>query len=243
MDDNTESGRTTKKPLMRLFLILIGLGAVILGGAAFAIVSGSADEGTPIADSNPTLSTELSSTPTSTTPETEIPTENPALTPTPIPTAKPYFFYGSRKIPSVVPAQVNYPAPKLELIDTNGAPVSLGDYRGRFLLVNTWATWCPFCEAEMPELETYYQVHGGDEFSIIAIAAGDSVADVQAFTQGHELTFSMWLDPKSKVFRAFRNNHLPSSYVIDKKGNVRLAWNGPISYGMLEQYLTPLLEE
>jgi peroxiredoxin len=166
-----------------------------------------------------------------------------ANTPTPIPTARPHFYYGSRKIPAVVPAEVNFTAPALSLSALGGDPISLSDLRGKMVLVNLWATWCPFCEAEMPEFEAYYQAHGGDDFTVVAIAIGDKDSEVQGFIQHINLTFPIWLDPKSESYRAFRNNHLPSSYVIDASGTVRFAWNGPTSYGMLEQYLTPLLQK
>jgi peroxiredoxin len=144
---------------------------------------------------------------------------------------------------SVVPVGVDYLAPELVLADVSGKPVSLVDLRGQIVLVNNWATWCPPCRAEMPELEAYYQAHKNQNFTLIGISAGDTATQVQNFTQQNGITFPMWLDPDNAALVAFRNNSLPSSYVIDKTGTIRLAWTGVISLEMLETHVTPLLRE
>ena len=147
------------------------------------------------------------------------------------------------ELPSVVPAQVNFPAPDLSLNDVEGNPVSLADYRGQVVLVNNWATWCPPCKAEMPALQAYYEDHQDQGFVLVAIEAGEPADEVAQFASDYGLTFPVWLDPDSAALEAFNNFTLPSSYVIDAQGTVRLAWSGAISREMLEKYLTPLLEE
>lgn len=144
---------------------------------------------------------------------------------------------------SAVPMSVEYPAPPLELTDLEGNPVSLADYLGQVVLVNNWATWCPPCKAEMPTLQGFYEDNAAKGFTIIAIDAGDPVADVAAFVEQYGLTFPVWPDQTQKATVAFRNPGLPSSYVIDRDGIVRLAWTGAISRKMLDQFVTPLLEE
>lgn len=141
------------------------------------------------------------------------------------------------------PASVSYTAPELELTDVNGTPVSLADYRGRVVLVNNWATWCPPCKAEMPDLETYYQSHNKDGFMLIGISAGDTQKQVADFIEDYGITFPMWLDPQESALAAFQTMNLPSSFVIDERGTVRLAWTGAISLENLEKYVTPLLKE
>lgn len=154
-----------------------------------------------------------------------------------------YFEYGSRRIPSVVPAAVDYPVPSLSLTTLEGNPISLSDLNGQVVLVNQWAIFCPFCEAEMPEFETYLASHQADGFTLVAVNAGDKADEVVKYVEKHELSLPIWLDPGSEIFRAFKSNHLPSSYVIDRSGQVRLAWHGPISMEMLETHVTPLLSE
>jgi peroxiredoxin len=144
--------------------------------------------------------------------------------------------------PSVVPVEVNYPAPELTLSDLEGNPVSLSDYRGQVVLVNNWAIWCPPCKAEMPVLQVYYNDHKDEGFTIIGIESGEPSAEVKAFVEQYGLTFPIWPDQSSQALVAFRNSSLPSSYVIDQEGQVRYAWTGAISREMLEKYITPLME-
>jgi peroxiredoxin len=150
---------------------------------------------------------------------------------------------GSTASQSTVPVRTEFPAPELKLQDIQGIPVSLEDLRGQFVLVNNWATWCPPCRKEMPDLEAYYRRHRDKDFTLVAIDAGDPAHEVISFVEEYGLTFSVWLDPKQEALRAFRNSGLPNSYVIDREGVVRLAWSGAISLDMLEKHVTPLLEE
>ncbi len=146
-------------------------------------------------------------------------------------------------LPVTVPAEVNFAAPPIELTDLGGSPVSLADHRGQVVLVNNWATWCPPCKAEMPTLQAYFDKHERQRFTIIAIEAGSAPGDVSRFARDYGLTFLVWPDPDEKALDAFRTDTLPSSYVVDRDGIVRLAWMGAINDEMLEKYVTPLLEE
>jgi len=95
----------------------------------------------------------------------------------------------------------------------------------------------------MPVLKDYFEDHNKQGFTIIGIEAGEHPSDVAAFVDDYQLTFPVWPDPTQKSLTAFRNGSLPNSYVIDRSGIVRLAWTGAISREILEQYVTPLLEE
>jgi len=129
-----------------------------------------------------------------------------------------------------VPVEVDYKAPALTLSDLNGTEYSLADYHGRVVLVNLWATWCPPCKAEMPTLKAYYEAHQADGFVTIAVNDGDPADAVAAFVQEYSLTLPVWLDPTYEATeRAFKNRHLPSSFVIDRAS--------------LEKYVTPLILE
>jgi peroxiredoxin len=145
---------------------------------------------------------------------------------------------------STVPAEVSYAAPELELTALDGEQYSLADYQGTVVLVNIWATWCPPCKAEMPTLEAYYQAHQSDGFVTIAVNDGDPEDAVEAFVDDYGLSFPIWLDPTYKATdEAFKTRNLPSSFVIDREGNVRLRWVGEINRDALEKYVTPLILE
>ena len=143
-----------------------------------------------------------------------------------------------------VPVEVDYAAPKLTLFDLEGVEHSLTDYHGQVVLVNLWATWCPPCKAEMPTLKAYNEEHASDGFVTIAINDGDPSDAVATFVQEYDLTFPVWLDPTYEATeRAFKTRNLPSSFVIDRDGTIRLRWVGEIDRATLEKYVTPLILE
>jgi peroxiredoxin len=144
---------------------------------------------------------------------------------------------------SAIPVEVNFPAPTLQLQNTFGESESLEDYRGRVVLVNNWATWCPPCRAEMTTLQSYYERHEADGLTVIGIEAGEPAPEVLAFAASFGLTFPVWVDTETAALEAFHNSSLPNSYVIDRTGTVRLAWIGEISMPVLELHVTPLLAE
>jgi cytochrome c biogenesis protein CcmG/thiol:disulfide interchange protein DsbE len=145
---------------------------------------------------------------------------------------------------STVPAAVNYAAPDLVLSDLDGVQHALADYSGQVVLVNLWATWCPPCKAEMPTLEAYYQAHQADGFVTFAINDGDPADAVTAFVDQYNLSFPVLLDPTYQATdHAFKTRNLPSSFVIDREGKVRLRWVGEIDRVTLEKYVTPLITQ
>ncbi|HAV75868.1 MAG TPA: alkyl hydroperoxide reductase [Anaerolineae bacterium] len=146
--------------------------------------------------------------------------------------------------PATVPAKVNYPAPELILTDINDNTHSLADYQGHVALVNLWATWCPPCEKEMPALQAYYKKHNDEGFVVIAINDGETAPKVIQFVKEYNLTFPVWLDPTYiATEQAFKTLNLPSSFVIDRSGFVRLQWVGEINRRMLEKFVTPIIKE
>jgi len=141
------------------------------------------------------------------------------------------------------PVEVNQPAPELTLFDLDGNEVSLTDFQGEVILVNNWATWCPPCREEMPEFKAYYDKYKDQGFQVVAIEAGEPEAEVRNFVEQAGLDFVILLDPENKSLITFQHNSLPNSFVIDRKGNLRLAWLGAINGPTLEKYVTPLLKE
>lgn len=145
---------------------------------------------------------------------------------------------------SAVPAKADFSAPEVTLNDTRGEIHSLADYRGQVVLVNLWATWCPPCKAEMPTLQAFYNKYKEEGFTIIAINDGDPTADVLQFEKDYRLSFPIWLDPEYYATeKAFKTLNLPSSFLIDRAGTVRLMWVGEISRTKLDQYVTPIIME
>ena len=141
---------------------------------------------------------------------------------------------------SVIPQKVDFPAPELHLTTLDGAPVSLSALRGSVVLLNNWATWCPPCREEMPALAAYQQKHGGQNFTVIAVNAEEDADTVLEYLRKTGLQLPVWLDAKGSLFDVFGYDSLPTSFVVDPSGVVRLMWAGPISLPVLEEYVTPL---
>ena len=143
---------------------------------------------------------------------------------------------------SAIPVRVHLDRPVLELTDLKGIQHLLADYQGKVILVNLWATWCPPCKAEMPELQDYYIQHQHSGFVVVAVDNGDTPSDVISFADQFQLTFPIWLDPSYQSGeRAFKAINLPSSYVLDRTGEIILTWVGAINPTNLEKFVTPIL--
>lgn len=146
-------------------------------------------------------------------------------------------------LPLAIPLAVDAPAPELRLSDLEGKPVALSDFSGQWVLLNNWATWCPPCKAEMPALQAFHDAHQGQNLTVLAVNMGESEDKVARFAADYQLSFPVWPDPEERLYEAFKNISLPTSWVIDPSGQIRLTWTGAISREVLEEYVTPLLEE
>lgn len=144
---------------------------------------------------------------------------------------------------SAVPVKVDYSAPQLDLTDLSGKSVSLDDYLGKVVLVNLWATWCPPCREEMPTLQKFYEKYKDKGFVLIAIDQEETQDVVSPFVAEFGLTFPVWLDLEYLAEREFNTSNLPSSYVIDRAGTVRLTWIGGISKSNLEKFVSDIILE
>jgi len=145
--------------------------------------------------------------------------------------------------PSIVPVKVDFAAPHLTLEDLNGKTVSLNDYAGSVVLVNLWATWCPPCREEMPALQAFYEKRRSQGFVLIGVNQEETPEIVHDFVSAYNLTFPIWLDENYLAQRAFNTFSLPSSFVIDRAGRVRLMWVGGVAEKFLERHITQFIKE
>jgi len=105
------------------------------------------------------------------------------------------------------------------LIDLEGKPWSLQGLHGKVVLVNFWATWCPPCRKEMPDLEKLYQEFKDQGLLILSISDED-ISKVQPFIAEHRYTYPILLDPGSKVHELFAVEGIPKSFVYDRNGKL-----------------------
>jgi thiol-disulfide isomerase/thioredoxin len=115
------------------------------------------------------------------------------------------------------------PAPDFTLEDIDGKKFSLKEYRGKVVLLNFWATWCPPCRREMPSMERLNRNFNGKNFVVLALNQMEDSDQVFTYTAELEVspTFAILFDKNSDVARAYGVLGLPTTYLIDKKGNLR----------------------
>jgi thiol-disulfide isomerase/thioredoxin len=119
------------------------------------------------------------------------------------------------------PRAASFPAPDFTLPTLSGAPIHLSELRGKVVLLNFWATWCVPCRTEMPSLEALYQRYQERGLDILAINVDTlSTAGVEAFVQEGGVTFRIALDPSWSTARVYGVVGLPTTYLIDREGNV-----------------------
>lgn len=111
-------------------------------------------------------------------------------------------------------------APDFTLKDLDGNQVSLRDFRGKVIFLNFWATWCPPCRLEMPTMERLHEEFGDQGLVILAINYRERPEEIKAFFQEHHLTFSALLDEKVEVFELYKAWSLPTTYLINRNGEI-----------------------
>lgn len=141
---------------------------------------------------------------------------------------------------STVKDYTNKQASNFKLKTLKGYEFTLSQLRGKKVLLNFWTTWCPPCQEEMPQIEEYYKEYGKQhnmEVVAINITDQDSGIDViKEFAEYYHLTFPIALDEKGEVSKKYGIVTIPTSFVIDEKGNITKEIIGPVTKEKLIEY-------
>ena len=135
------------------------------------------------------------------------------------------------------------PAPILALPGLSGGTTRLEQLRGKVVLVNFWAVWCPPCRKEMPSMARLAEKLSGKPFAILGVNVGETPAEIQNFLKQVPVGFPILLDSEGQNLKAWRVFAFPTSYVLDKKGRLRLGlfgsieWDNPETVAKLEALL------
>jgi len=123
---------------------------------------------------------------------------------------------------TLTPMEPPVAAPGFTLDDMDGKSHSLSDYRGKWVLINFWATWCPPCRKEMPSLEQLYQTFHGRSFRVLAVNQWENADLVFSYLGDLDVfpSFPILFDPDSKVSEAYGVRGLPTSFIIDPQGRI-----------------------
>ncbi|MCE5287041.1 MAG: TlpA family protein disulfide reductase [Pelosinus sp.] len=139
--------------------------------------------------------------------------------------------------------QIGNLAPDFTLRTLDGQMVNLSDFRGKKVILNFWATWCPPCKAEVPEFEKFYQEQQSDNIEIIAVDITDqekSKEDVADFIKAYGITYPVVLDEKGTAASTYRISAIPTTYILDAQGIIRQKVTGAMSSQALTDAVTKL---
>lgn len=142
------------------------------------------------------------------------------------------------------PNLTSFPAPDFALPTLSAAPIRFSDLRGKVVLLNFWVTWCGSCRAEMPTLDALYRQYKDRGLEVLAVNLDTApIAKIQAFVGEAGVSLRVGLDPSSSTARTYQVLGLPTTYLIDRAGNVVVRevggrdWRDSVSQRAVESLL------
>lgn len=134
---------------------------------------------------------------------------------------------GTRR-PSPALPEEGHPAPDFVLKDLSGRDVRLSDFRGRPVIINFWATWCPPCREEMPRIQDFYR-RFADRVVVLGIDVGESRDQVKRFVENGGFSWTFLLDADAKVTERYAVFAIPTTFFLDGEGVIKAKYMGPLS--------------
>lgn len=139
-------------------------------------------------------------------------------------------------------AQTPVPAPSVVLKDLRGRTMRLSDFKGKVVLVNFWATWCPPCRAEIPDLVKWQRKYRGQGLQVIGVTyPPTNRGAVLNFVRQMKMNYPVWLGSRATKQLFDSGETLPFSVVVDRKGNVRATIEGIVLQEEFDEKVRPLL--
>ncbi len=133
-------------------------------------------------------------------------------------------------------------APSFPVPSTDGKTQTLAAYRGKIIVMNLWATWCPPCRSEMPDFENLYETYRRRGLVVIGINQGESRQRASSFAQSLHIKYPIWLDSQQQYGRTYIALGLPTTVVIDRSGvAVPPGFDGPLTYAQMKAAVAPLI--
>lgn len=135
------------------------------------------------------------------------------------------------------PNSMKVSALDFKLKDLNGKEVSLSQFKGKRVFLNFWATWCPPCKAEMPEIEAIFKETKDSDLVILAVNIGEDKSTVKSFMDKNKYNFSVLLDTDNSIATKYNIQSIPTSFFIDKDGVVVSRHIGTMNKTQMETYI------
>jgi len=153
--------------------------------------------------------------------------------------AQPQASQTSTTRPDVGPRVGNL-APDLSLTGLDGQVVQLSELRGKPVVLNFWATWCPPCKQEMPDIEKAYQKYRGEGLVVLGVDQMEDLDTVQKFVKQNGYSWTFLLDSDGEASKVYRASALPTTYFVDRQGIIRDVQVGAINAALLDSKLTKI---
>jgi peroxiredoxin len=134
-------------------------------------------------------------------------------------------------------------APVIALRDDRGAPVSLAAYRGRVVLMNLWASWCPPCREELPDLQRLYAANARSGLVVVGVDQGESPQRAREFAGALGIRFPIWIDADQSYGRAYDALGFPTTVIIARNGTIVRGVDGALTYAQMRADVAPLLAQ
>lgn len=119
---------------------------------------------------------------------------------------------------------------------------SIADYRGHWVLVNLWASWCVPCRQEAPELDRFARQYRKRDVTVLGINVQDNSDDALSFLHDHEVQYPQLRSVGDERSAAFGSTGVPENFLVDPRGRLALIWRGPVDQDFLEQQVVPIIE-
>lgn len=138
------------------------------------------------------------------------------------------------------PNVIKTKAPDFKLKDLDGKELSLSDLKGKKIFLNFWATWCPPCKNEMPEIQKLYEETKDTDLVIVAVEIGEPLSEVKSFIDENKYTFKVLSDSDQSVASKYEISSIPTSYFIDEDGNIISKFIGAMNIDKMKSYIKDL---
>lgn len=150
-------------------------------------------------------------------------------------------YFPARSAPPNEVAAVGKAAPSFPVHSIDGRTESLADFRGHIVVMNLWATWCPPCRSEMPDLERLYETYRSRGLVVVGINQGESAQRAAAFAKSLRIHYPILLDDQQQYGRTYIAIGLPTTVIINRAGVGVSGYDGPLTYNQMKAKVAPLL--
>ena len=143
---------------------------------------------------------------------------------------------------SEVETQIGKKAPEWELIDLDGKPVKSDQYKGKVIILNFWATWCPPCRAEMPDFMKLHDAYKDKGITFLGISLDSGLGPVKRYVRTEKVNYPILMGNSGMVADYGNFTAIPQTFVIDAEGRINKQFMGLVKFEKLEKAIQALID-